>query len=97
MDEQRTRTRLFNKVEIAAVNEVFRIQKPKKLTDIIYARVIVELIHRANYIFGCTGTDITADIDICNLVNSDKSLISCSSEDIEIYVSVKVRSRKHRC
>jgi S-adenosylhomocysteine hydrolase len=44
---------------------------------------IRELITSSEFIFGCTGKDITKKSNVIDLVNNNKSLISCSSEDIE--------------
>ncbi|KYQ92837.1 hypothetical protein DLAC_05421 [Tieghemostelium lacteum] len=44
---------------------------------------IEDVISTANYIFGCTGKDITKGIDVLSLVKQDKVFVSCSSEDKE--------------
>lgn len=42
------------------------------------------ILSAADYIFGCTGTDITEDnIDAFRLCRTPKTLVSCSSEDVE--------------
>lgn len=41
------------------------------------------LVAFADYIFGCTGRDITTQLDLFRLCNRDRTLISCSSEDKE--------------
>lgn len=42
----------------------------------------IDVIKKADYIFGCTGYDITNDLDIEN-ITYDKKFFSCSSEDKE--------------
>lgn len=44
---------------------------------------IKQVIVNAQYIFSCTGKDISQELDILNLASSDKIFISCSSEDKE--------------
>jgi S-adenosylhomocysteine hydrolase len=41
------------------------------------------LISCSSHVFGCTGRDITKDVDIFNIVEKDITLISCTSEDKE--------------
>lgn len=48
-----------------------------------------ELIQQSDYIFGCTGQDITSQIDLNKLITQDKVLISCSSEDKEFLTLLK--------
>ncbi len=47
------------------------------------SNTLSSLISTSDYVFGCTGQDITSEIDICALAHDDKSLISCSSDDTE--------------
>jgi hypothetical protein len=47
------------------------------------SNTLSSLISTSDYVFGCTGEDITSKIDICALSHDDKSLISCSSDDTE--------------
>lgn len=44
---------------------------------------IETLISYSSHVFGCTGRDITKDVDIFNIVEKDITLISCTSEDKE--------------
>lgn len=46
------------------------------------ACAIKDLIKKSDYIFGCTGRDITSGVQLEDL-HSDKTFISCSSEDKE--------------
>lgn len=46
------------------------------------ANNILSLFQKCEYIFGCTGEDITLSLDI-NKIQETKHLISCSSQDIE--------------
>lgn len=50
---------------------------------------IRDVIAGSSYIFGCTGRDITKDIDIFSIVKNDKVFISCSSEDTEFLSLLK--------
>lgn len=47
------------------------------------------LFQEADYIFGCTGEDITISLDI-NKIQGIKNLISCSSQDIEFLSLLKI-------
>ncbi|HQW57663.1 MAG TPA: NAD(P)-dependent oxidoreductase [Gammaproteobacteria bacterium] len=60
-------------------------QDPSKLRNISAKSTteLVVLLGLADYIFGCTGRDITQSLDIFNFWNRDKTLISCSSGDNE--------------
>jgi len=53
------------------------------------------LISSADYIFGCTGRDITKSIDIFRLASKDKTLISCSSEDKEFLSLLQLIQQKN--
>lgn len=44
---------------------------------------IETLISYSSFVFGCTGKDITKDIDIFDIVKNEITLISCTSEDKE--------------
>ncbi|WP_375330873.1 NAD(P)-dependent oxidoreductase [Candidatus Tisiphia endosymbiont of Oplodontha viridula] len=46
------------------------------------ANNILSLFQKSEYIFGCTGEDITLSLDV-NKIRGTKNLISCSSQDIE--------------
>jgi S-adenosylhomocysteine hydrolase len=41
------------------------------------------VIRQSDYIFGCTGMDIMAGVDIAEVLQGNKTFISCSSEDLE--------------
>lgn len=41
------------------------------------------LMANCTHVFGCTGRDITKNVDVFNIVESDITLISCTSEDKE--------------
>ncbi|MDX2164901.1 MAG: NAD(P)-dependent oxidoreductase [Gammaproteobacteria bacterium] len=43
----------------------------------------------SDIVFGCTGKDVTTNIDITELVNKKCVLISCSSQDIEFLTLLK--------
>jgi hypothetical protein len=61
-----------------------------KDTIISHTKSIEKVILNSDHIFGCTGTDITANVDILKIMNKEKSLISCSSEDIEFRLLLKL-------
>jgi hypothetical protein len=48
-----------------------------------------ELIQSADYVFGCTGRDITQNVDIFSLMSRHKTFISCTSEDKEFLSLLK--------
>jgi S-adenosylhomocysteine hydrolase len=50
---------------------------------------ITSLFQKADYIFGCTGKNITESIDI-NIIKGVKNLISCSSKDIEFQSLLRI-------
>lgn len=50
---------------------------------------IKTLITRSHCIFGCTGRDITINLDVFDIVQKDKIFISCSSEDKEFLSVLK--------
>jgi len=47
------------------------------------------LIYEADYIFGCSGEDITETLDV-NLIKKNKMFISCSSQDKEFLSLLKL-------
>lgn len=47
------------------------------------------LIAGADVVFGCTGRDVTENIDVTELVNGKCVFISCSSQDIEFLTLLK--------
>ena len=60
-----------------------------QIEGITYLDNFKELIVRADYIFGCTGEDITNNLDI-NIIEKDKTFISCSSYDKEFLSLLKI-------
>jgi hypothetical protein len=57
---------------------------PKELpSNLKIASSIAALFLDSSYIFGCTGRDITKDIDLFKINNQNRTLISCSSADVE--------------
>jgi hypothetical protein len=63
--------------------------------EIKYATSISELINRSYYILGCTGSDITENINFEEVIYSNKIFISCTSEDKEFLTLLKyVQSKK---
>jgi len=58
-------------------------QEIQSLAKVKWCNSISELIAKADYVFGCTGRDISAECNILKLVNKHKYFISCSSEDKE--------------
>ncbi|MDX2165259.1 MAG: NAD(P)-dependent oxidoreductase [Gammaproteobacteria bacterium] len=42
-----------------------------------------DIFQRSNFIFGCTGRDLTSDLKILELIDEDKTFLSCTSEDKE--------------
>jgi len=57
-----------------------------------WCSTIKELLGRSDYVFGCSGNDVTSNLGIKSLghgIDKDKRLISCSSEDIEFLSLIK--------
>lgn len=54
-----------------------------------------QLIHQADYIFGCTGRDITENLDLEKIIDHDKVFISCTSEDKEFLSLLKNIENNH--
>ena len=52
------------------------------------------IIGNSQVIFGCTGRDVTENIDALSFINNDKYFISCSSQDIE-FLSLLKQIAKH--
>lgn len=50
---------------------------------------IETLIRHSSHVFGCTGKDITKNMDIFDIVENDITLISCTSEDKEFLSLLK--------
>lgn len=67
--------------------EVLLYDQDKKITHNIpqakWVGGLEQLILEADFIFGCTGRDVTAKMDIQALINKNKTFISCTSEDKE--------------
>ncbi|MBA3723231.1 MAG: hypothetical protein H0W88_12635, partial [Parachlamydiaceae bacterium] len=61
------------------------------ISDLKFCRFsdIKTLITNSDCIFGCTGKDITSDIDIFDIVQKDKIFVSSSSEDKEFLSALK--------
>jgi S-adenosylhomocysteine hydrolase len=55
----------------------------KSSREITITNELSALVAFADYIFGCTGRDITTSTDLFRLSPKNKTLISCSSEDKE--------------
>lgn len=65
------------------------IEKGHLIGGIEVANNIQQLFQKADYILGCTGTDITISLDLYELYGT-KYLISCSSQDVEFNSLLKV-------
>jgi S-adenosylhomocysteine hydrolase len=61
-----------------------------ELSGVHFCAGIDDLFKKANYIFGCTGRDITADLNIDEFLNENKTFLSCSSEDKEFLSLLKM-------
>lgn len=57
---------------------------------------VESLIASAQCIFGCTGRDVTAGLNIFDIVKKDKILISCTSEDKEFMSFLKAIAKESR-
>lgn len=63
--------------------------------NLIHSQELSALINASDYIFGCSGRDITETIiENFRLSKSDKTLISCSSEDKEFLSLLRVVSHQ---
>jgi S-adenosylhomocysteine hydrolase len=58
------------------------------ITGAIRASNIDTLVHESEYVFGCSGEDMTESLDISSL-KKDTSFISCSSQDKEFLSLLK--------
>ena len=56
---------------------------------------LVALVGFSDYIFGCTGKDITTSLDAFKFCNKNKTLISCSSEDREYLSLLQLIQQKY--
>ncbi len=61
----------------------------RSLQNVQQALSIKELLLKADYIFGCTGRDITASLKIEDTVKTNKVFFSCTSEDKEFLSLLK--------
>ena len=50
---------------------------------------IAYIIGNSQVIFGCTGRDVTENIDALSIINKDKYFISCTSQDVEFLSLLK--------
>jgi len=57
---------------------------------------VLDLINYSDIIFGCTGDDVTVNLDI-NEIISDKILLSCSSSDIEFNTLLHITNTSKLC
>lgn len=55
----------------------------------LHTKNIKELFHENDYIFGCTGEDITTNLEVED-INTNKVFISCSSRDKEFLTLLKL-------
>ncbi len=71
-------------------------QQLKNITskDVTVTTDLSALVAFSDYIFGCTGRDITTSLDIFRLSPKNKTLISCSSEDKEFLSLLHLIQRK---
>ena len=70
---------------------------PNKLKNISTKATteLAALLSFSDYIFGCTGRDITKAVDIFNFCNKEKTLISCSSGDNEFLSLLQFIQKQH--
>lgn len=64
-------------------NDSQKLEAAKSSSTCCITKELSALIPIADYIFGCTGRDITTSIEYFRLSPKNKTLISCSSEDKE--------------
>lgn len=67
----------------------------KGIKGAIITNELASVIAFADYIFGCSGQDITKSIDFIRLSPKDKTFISCSSEDKEFLSLLQLVQCKH--
>ncbi|MBX9621583.1 MAG: hydroxyacid dehydrogenase [Alphaproteobacteria bacterium] len=70
-------------------------EKGQTFFKTLYTTDIKTLFAKSEYIFGCTGEDITQSLRIKD-INSNKTFISCSSQDKEFLTLLKV-FEEHNC
>jgi S-adenosylhomocysteine hydrolase len=68
-------------------------EKGQNLGKALRATDIKAIFEGSKYIFGCTGKDITENLDITD-INSAKTFISCSSQDKEFLTLLKIFEEK---
>lgn len=62
----------------------------------IATKDLTALLAYSDYIFGCTGRDITANADAFDVCPRKKTLISCSSEDVEfLSLLLKIQAKQN--
>ncbi len=64
-------------------------EKTQSFKGTIPLNNIETLLYEADYIFGCSGKDITKNLDISD-INRSKTFISCSSQDKEFLTLLKI-------
>jgi S-adenosylhomocysteine hydrolase len=72
----------------AARSQAAKLEVPNQTCKLVVSSNLDSIISSANYIFGCTGEDISINLDP-SILNQDKVLISCSSEDKEFLTLIK--------
>lgn len=60
-----------------------------KIKGSIPCNSLEELIQQSDYVFGCTGRDVTTQLQFIEQLDRDKVFISCSSEDKEFLTLLK--------
>jgi len=79
--------------------KVYGYEKNKSVQHVegvIECENLENLIACADYIFGCTGRDITENLSFNNLIHQDKVFISCTSEDKEFLTLLKWINTKNQ-
>ena len=69
--------------------------KTKTFRRDTFVKNIETLFQESDYIFGCSGEDITKNLDIKN-INKPKTFISCSSQDKEFFTLLQ-QFQQHNC
>jgi hypothetical protein len=60
-----------------------------------WSKSLSELISMSDYIFGCTGKDVSENLRLNTVTGGNKHLISCSSDDREFLSLLKLIQRCH--
>lgn len=68
--------------------------KTKRLEKACPTKTLEEVFRNADYVFGCSGEDITKDFTL-DLLNKEKTFISCSSQDKEFRTLLKLFNQHH--